>query len=305
MTNALDYFFSARFFNCMKFAKTFIYVLVFSGLVVSCNRSKRGKLPVEGSSTYDLNNPVSIELPSELDEISGIVYSAKDSSMFAITDEEGLLYNIDLNNKSVVRKWRFDKKRDFEELVYHDGIFNVLISNGDIESIKFGNEDSILITKSEFPAAGNNRNEFEAMYYDDSLQMLILLCKNCIGDVSKAITVWGFDISTQAYVILPFALDLDLIAEKLGVDRVKLRPSSAAINPVTNELYILSSINKLIIITDRVGKFIDLYQLDPSIFTQPEGIAFDKLGNLYISNEKGRGNYATVLQFLWKPKKNE
>lgn len=275
-----------------------------SGLVVSCKIALKERLPVGVSSTYDLNNPVSIELPSELDEISGIVYSAKDSSMFAITDDEGLLYNIDLNNKSVVRKWRFDKKRDFEELVYHDGIFNVLISNGDIESIKFGNEDSILITKSEFPAAGNNRNEFEAMYYDDSLQMLILLCKNCIGDGSKAITVWGFDISTQAYVILPFALDLDLIAEKLGVDRVKLRPSSAAINPVTNELYILSSINKLIIITDRVGKFIDFIELDPAIYEQPEGIAFDRQGNLYISNEKGRSKYATILKFLRKSKNN-
>lgn len=286
----------------MRFAISTTCITLFLCLVLSCNSGKR-KLLVEDSATYDLNDPFVINLPSQLDEISGVVDCPKDKSMFAITDEDGLLYKIHLKNKSVSKSWRFDRKRDYEELVFHDGIFYVLISNGDIESLRFVGEDSILIAKAEFPDAGNGKKEFEAMYYDDRSQMLILLCKNCAGDGSKRITAWGYNISSRSYVAFPFAINPALIAQKLGVNKIKLRPSGAAINPVTNELYILASINKLIIITDRDGRFIDLFQLAPAIYPQPEGIAFDKLGNLYISNEKGKGKYATILKVLWKPKK--
>jgi len=87
------------------------------------------------------------------------------------------------------------------------------------------------------------------------------------------------------YTSLVYAIDVEPIAKKLGVDKLKLRPSAAAINPVTNELYILSSLSHLIVVTDRKGKFIDLYELDPGIYTQPEGIAFTPDGDLIISNE--------------------
>lgn len=222
--------------------------------------------------------------------------------MFAIKDEDGLFYKIYLKNKSVIKSWRFDKKRDYEELVFHDSIFYVLISNGDIESIKFDGTDSILTAKSEFPDSSNSKNEFEAMYYDDSLQMLILLCKNCDGDGSKTVTAWGYNISTQSYVSIPFAIDPVLIAQKLGVDKIKLRPSGAAINPVTKELYILASLNNLIIITDRNGTFVDLLQLDPVIYKQPEGIAFTPSGDLIISNEFFEQNPANILYIRNKKK---
>ena len=223
--------------------------------------------------------------------------------MFAIKDEDGFFYKIYLNNNTVIRSWRFDKKRDFEELVLHDSIFYVLISNGDIESIKFDRTDSIRTAKSQFPDSSNNKNEFEAMYYDDSLQMLILLCKNCDGDGSKMVTAWGYNISTQSYAILPFAIDPSLVAQKMGVDKIKLRPSGAAINPVTNELYILASLNNVILITDRNGTLIDLLKLDPAIYKQPEGIAFTPSGDLIITNEFFENSPANILYL--KNKKNK
>jgi len=223
--------------------------------------------------------------------------------LFAIKDEDGFFYKIYLNNNSVIRSWRFDKKRDFEELVLHDSIFYVLISNGDIESIKFDEKDSIITAKSQFPDSSNNKNEFEAMYYDDSLQMLILLCKNCDGDGSKMVTAWGYNISTQTYTSVPYSIDAPLIAEKLGVEKIKLRPSGAAINPITKELYILASLNNLIIITDRNGKLIDLLKLDPAIYRQPEGIAFTPSGDLIISNEFFENSPANILYI--KNKKNK
>ena len=237
-----------------------------------------------------------------MDEISGIVYYPKDTAVFAIKDEYGFFYKIYLNNNTVIKSWRFDKKRDFEELVLHDSIFYVLISNGDIESIKFEGKDSIITGKSQFPDSSKNKNEFEAMYYDDSLQMLILLCKNCDGDGSKMVTAWGYNISTQTYTPVPYSIDPSPIAQKLGIEKIKLRPSAAAFNPVTNEIYILASLNNLIVITDRNGKFIDLYKLDPSIYKQPEGIAFTPLGDLIISNEAFENNPANILYIRNKKK---
>jgi len=224
-------------------------------------------------------------LPDDLAEISGIIYYPKDTSVFAIKDEDGILYKIYLGREGVIKKWRFDKKRDFEDLVLHDSIFYILISNGDIESIKFGGGDSIITDKSKFEDGGKAANEFEAMYYDDSLQQLVLLCKECDGDGSKTVSAWGYNISTQVYTSLVYAVDAAPIAKKMDIDKIKLRPSAAAVNPVTNELYILSSLSKLIAVTDRKGKFITLYELDPGIYTQPEGIAFTAEGDLIISNE--------------------
>jgi uncharacterized protein YjiK len=39
--------------------------------------------------------------------------------------------------------------------------------------------------------------------------------------------------------------------------------------------------------------------LNPSLFKQPEGLAFDRRGNMYISNE-GAGGDANVLLFNYK-----
>src|SRR6476620_3467463 len=104
-------------------------------LNTSCNLSKKEKFP--DSDMYALSSPKVLELPEELDEISGIAYYPKDTSVFAIIDEDGILYKIPLKNPHAVREWKFDKKRDFEDVVLIDSIFYVLVSNGDVESIRF------------------------------------------------------------------------------------------------------------------------------------------------------------------------
>jgi len=252
-------------------------------------------LPVSDSSRYDLLNPVIIKLPDGLAEISGIVYYPKDSSLFAIEDEDGLLYKIYLNKKDSILKWRFDKKHDFEDVALHDSIFYVLISNGDIVSVKFGDGDSIITTKSKFPDASKKVNEFESLYFDDSIQQLVMLCKNCEEDGKKTVTAWGYNISTQAYTPMVYTIDMQPITKKLGAEKMKLKVSAAAINPVTNELYILSSLDHLIVVTDRKGKLIDLFELDPGIYKQAEGIAFTPSGDMIISNESHETGSATIL----------
>ncbi|UEG49099.1 SdiA-regulated domain-containing protein [Ferruginibacter lapsinanis] len=278
----------------MSFIRQLNYALILVCLLLSCKTQKK-KIIQGDSSRYDLLNPVIIKLPEALAEISGIVYNPSDTSVFAIEDEDGLFYKIYLTKQTAVKKWRFDKKHDFEDVVLHDSIFYVLISNGDVESVRFGGNDSIITNMSKFPDASKKTNEFESMYYDDSLRQLILLCKSCEDDNSKTLTAWSYDIATQTYTPSVFIIDVRPIEAKTGIKKLKLRPSAAAINPLTNELYILSSINHLIIVADRKGVFKELFELDPKIYKQAEGIAFTPSGEMIISNESHETGVANIL----------
>jgi uncharacterized protein YjiK len=58
----------------------------------------------------------------------------------------------------------------------------------------------------------------------------------------------------------------------------------------------------MLVVLDDKWKVKAGYPLDPSIFKQPEGLAFDREGNMYISNEGGQGN-AHLLLFRYDPPK--
>lgn len=247
------------------------------------------------SGRYDLMNPVIINLPDSLSEISGISYYAKDTSVFAIVDEDGLLYKISLTHKNTIKDWRFDKKHDFEDVVLHDSVFYVLISNGDIETIRFGKGDTIMTSKSQFPDADKKTNEFESLYYDNNLKQVVLVCKNCEDDKNKEkVSAYSFNDSAQSYTPV-FTIDAAPVAEKFGLEKMKLKPSAVALNPATNEFYILASVNKLLVVTDSNWKFKEAYELDPAIYKQPEGIAFTPAGDMIVSNESHETGVANIL----------
>ncbi|HEY8689284.1 MAG TPA: SdiA-regulated domain-containing protein [Chitinophagaceae bacterium] len=262
-----------------------------------CGPDKTGSQSPPG---YDLNTPVKITLPIGLDEISGISYYAKDSSVFAEIDEDGMLFKIYMDGSGKIKQWHYDKKHDFEDIVMHDSTFYLLISNGDIETLKFDG-DSIIKSKSQFPDASKKANEFETLYYDPSFG-LVMLCKNCEDDKKKVVTAFACKPDSSVYNVA-FQMDVKPIAEKSKEEKFHFKPSAAAINPLTNELYILASVNKLLVVTDRSGNVKNVYTLDPVIFNQPEGITFTPWGDLLISNEKGEEDNATLL--IFKPVKKK
>lgn len=286
----------------MSIIRFTISLFVFCSLVSSCGSGKKkNKDQVADTSRYDLDNPVTIKMPDVLAEISGVAFYPKDSSVFAIKDEAGVLYKIFLTKKDMIAEWPFDKKRDYEDIVLLDSIFYVLVSNGDIETIQFVTDDSVRTSIAKFPHA--SKDEFETMYYDDSLRLLILVCKDCNKEANEPLTIWGYNIETKEYSSMDSIIDILPIAAKEGKKEIKLRPSAAAINPVTNELYILASINKLLLVTDRKGKLITTYELDADIYPQPEGMTFTPWGDLIITNELVENGHANILVIKNKKKK--
>jgi uncharacterized protein YjiK len=278
----------------MLFTRHFAYLFFIAILFFSCGSAVEKQEPNKNQQ-YDLSNPYVIKLPEALAEISGIAYYAKDSSVFAIEDEGGILFKIKLSQNGEIKEWRFDKKYDFEDLILKDSIFYVLISNGDIETIRFDVNDSIITSTFEFPDASKKHNEFESLYFDDSLHQLVLLCKDCEDDSKKQVSAWGYNIDSSFYTPSVLTINVQPVDEKLGEKKMKIKPSATAINPVTNDLYILSSINHLLIVTSRNGTFKDVFQLDPAIYKQAEGIAFTPAGDMIISNESHETGLANIL----------
>ena len=252
---------------------------------------------------YDLNKPRKLKLGDALTEISGIYFYPKDSSVFAISDENGNLYKIYLTKNYLTEEWKFDKTHDFEDVFLRDNNFYVLESNGNIETLNFSAKgDTIFNRKSKFPGKDKKKNEFESLYYDDLYHGLIMICKDCEDDKKSTVSAWTFDPSNDTYTPSQFSINVKTIAEKLGEEKIKLKPSAAAINPVTNDVWILAPGNQLLIVTDRKGNTKNVYTLDPVIFNQPEGITFTPSGDLLISNEAG-DKYESASLLIFKPKK--
>lgn len=236
---------------------------------------------------YDLKKPLVIRLNDELAEISGAAFYAKDTSVFAISDGNGYLYKIHLTTKTpLIEKWKFSKTHDFEEVVLHDSTFYILQSNGNIFTVKFSTGgDSLEVIKSNFDET--KKNEFESMYYDDDLQQLVMICKDCKDDSKNTVTAIGFDPKTETYTPSLFQINVKDIEKISGEDKIKFKPSSAAINPETKDVWVLSSINKMIVVIDRNGGVKEVLRTDRGIMIQPEGITFTPWGALIISSEAG------------------
>ena len=71
-------------------------------------------------------------------------------------------------------------------------------------------------------------------------------------------------------------------------------PSDIAIHPVNGDMYIIDGRNSQLLVTNMSGGVKKLYQLNVKEFPQPEGIAFNPAGELFISNE-GRNSAGNIL----------
>jgi hypothetical protein len=269
----------------------------FLSLITSCSGDARTQF--ESPDGYDFSKPWLLKLPIELDEISGIAYYSKDTSVFAINDEFGYLYKISLLGKHDIQKWKFSEGADFEDLTLLDSVFYVLQSNGSIITFKF-DSTSVLKHDSQFPVKGN---EFEILYYDSVLQKLSLICKDCDVDKKRSLTQYFYNPIAQSFEDSTRAIDVQKIAIMMGEKKLKFKPSAAAIHPITGELFIISAVNDLLVIVDRNGNPKISYEIDGKLFKQPEGLAFTAEGDLIVSNEAAERGVANILLFKYLKKR--
>jgi uncharacterized protein YjiK len=259
-----------------------------------CNGLKRKK-QYPDTPMYNLTRPALIELPELLDEISGIAYYPKDTSVFAIIDEEATLFKIPLNKPSEIRMWPFGKNNDYEDLILKDSTFYILASNGNIEVLTFSGNVA-QVEKRKFKDHYNGAVEFESLWDDSVNNQLVLLCKDCEPDGKKTVSSFVYRYADSLPSFQPYAVWNTLpVAEKIGKDKIHLKASAAAINPITHDLYIISAIHHILVIASSSGDIKEVYRLDPALYKQPEGISFTPAGDMIIANERAETGFANLL----------
>jgi uncharacterized protein YjiK len=246
---------------------------------------------------YDLNKPEKFNMPSSLLEISGITFHRGDSKIiYSIQDEDGKLFKQHWDIKKQTNT-KFAPKGDFEDLAILNEMVFVLKSNGSVYAFPISDAaktetDQVKEYKHLLP-----KGEYEGMYADDANGNIYFLCKNCETDKKKpTITGYVFNYQEKTTELLSkggFTIDLSKVAAVKGA----LRPSAITKHPKTGEWYIISSVQKLLLVVGPDWKVRGSHKLNSSIFNQPEGIAFDRDLNLFISNEGDELTEGNILKF--------
>ena len=253
---------------------------------------------------YNLTASQKYNMPEVLQEISGIAFlNGNATTLYAEQDEEGRVFMLPLGSKEHTST-KFAKNGDYEDVAIVNDKVIVLKSNGDLYSFpiaetKKEEATNVVETKSVLP-----KGEYEGMYADQSTGQLYVLCKECKQDKGSKITS-GFVLNMQkdgSFVLAKnFAVDVSKLENFTGRKKGTFHPSALAMHPISKEWYIVSAINKALVIADKNWKIKGAYHLSSNTFNQPEGIVFDKQGNMYISNEGSDTAYGNVLKFEYKP----
>ncbi len=279
----------------------FSFILIFFVYILpGCRLDEKAKKPIAGPAGYDWENPVKINLPEELDEISGIVFNPADSSIVSLNDEEGILYSFRPEKPNLLHDSRFHKGADFEELISVRPYWYAMKSNGNLYRITNAFADN---TDAEtYPFHLTGKNEFEAMLYDSSNNRILLFCKVCQKTPSASPDVYSFNLASSTFDSIPaFQITLTETQKKELPQAHQLQISGAAIHPYNGKWYLICSVSGVLIITDNKGVCQEIYNLKRKIFKQPEGICFATNGDLFISNEAKTG-IANVLYYKYNPR---
>lgn len=281
--------------NFLK-AAYFSFVAITCLLCVNCT----GQQNIRSPKGYDLSKPEKYNMPDNLTEISGIAFhKGNPDTLFAEQDEKGELFYFKPGSNNF-QHIKFGKSGDYEDVAISNNQVIMLRSDGVLFTFPLDLKTPEITNAKEW----NNllpQGEYEGMYADESSQLVYVLCKHCsIEKSSKTCTVFTLKLAADGSLKSEgqTAIDVKKIEELTGKKKIAFHPSGISKNPLTNEWYILSSVNKLLVVADVNWNITEVFPLNPGLFGQPEGIAFDREANLYISNEGDKLGPGNVLKFV-------
>jgi hypothetical protein len=294
-------------------------ILLVLNIIFSCsNSNNKSWQPADTIGVnpigYNLSCPDrKLILPEILHEISGITV-IDSSSVACIQDEKGILFILDLLKNEIKTQIVFRTHGDFEDVTRVDSSFYILRSDGTLfEIINYSSPDF----KKKTISTGIFADENEGLCYDKANNRLLIAPKLNNGkgsDFKKKHPIYGFSLSSGKLVKDPiFKFDLSKIKNFAVANEVSLtvkskkksrgsepdimfRPSAIGIHPITNKLFVLSGMERLLFVFEMNGTIEYIEKLNPELFNMPEGITFFKNGDMLISNE-GQNKKPTLLRF--------
>ncbi len=251
---------------------------------------------------YNLNKPHKYFMPDDLVEISGIAFHNGDSStLYAEEDESGRIYSLKPDYKKA-KFATFKETGDFEDIAICGNEVIMLQSKGRLYTFPLAEAGSPKITHVQSFEEILPKGEFEGLYANQKTKQVYVMCKHCEMDkTSKQTSGFIFQLSDDGKLTQTdkFKINVKHIAGQVNDPKINFHPSAIAQNERSGNWYIVSSVNKMLVILNENFKVQQVYKLNPEFFPQPEGIAFDNKNNLYISNEGDKLEPGTVLKFAW------
>jgi len=260
---------------------------------------------------YDLNAPKhTIELPESLKEVSGVSLCETQEFIWAVQDEQGLIFKLNIEDGQVVDSIPFWKNGDYEGIEIVEDKMYVLKSSGTIYKVELSQDDSLKVQK--FNNHLNKDDDAEGLGYDRQRKELLIACKNGKDGKRK---IYHFDIQADSLFEKPrFTITkkeaityLDAhpklkkwekLNKKFNGKSLNFAPSGIAVHPINQDIYVLSSQGKTLVILSTDGKIAHMEKLEKEVHPQPEGICFDQEGNLFISNEaKDKEGIGIIYKF--------
>lgn len=271
------------------------------------------------SHGYDFAQPtVQWSLPDTLREISGITL-IDESRIACVQDENGIVFEYDMNESDVVAQLPFHIDGDYEGIARVGSTVYVLRSDGMLFEVRQFNGKKPLIDSiaTNIPVDNN-----EGLCYDAGNHRLLIACKNKLKNtVVKSNTrfIYAYDLKKKQCPeepVMTIALDdIKAFAKAQNVPfptRVKknmqnaaeepvvrFRPSDIAIHPVNKQLFLLSAVDHALFIFSPEGELLHIELLNRELFNKAEGITFLDNGDLLISNE-GQEKHPSLLRFNYR-----
>ena len=212
------------------------------------------------------------------------------------------LYLFDHKDEKVVNEIKFGKKGDYEGVANSDNIAYVIRSDGRLYHFEIKNEPEV--TKIELPFT--SKNDLEGITRGHKKSEFYIACKRSpkiFDNDIKGRAIYQYSAAKDKVKQKPYIhLTTEMFEQallKVGLKSSKympFMPSGIAIHPHTEDVFLISSVGKLLVVLNKSGKIITMAPLKRSLFRQPEGITFDTEGNLYIASE-GRGLKGYILKF--------
>lgn len=251
-------------------------------------------LEKEFTSNYSIEN--TYHLPAILEEVSGIVWLSN-NTFACIQDEDGFIFIYDTKQNAIIENIKFAGTGDYEDLAINNNDVYVLRSDGLIfEILNYKSENR---TISTFKTPFSEANNMESLTFDTLNNRLLIAPKDIDLGQKHIKCIYEIPIATKLMNTISIA-KINLEANEFKEFQHKkthktLRPSAIAINPITQDIYVLDAKNPKLLRLNSKGELLKMYALNKSEFAQPEGITFDNEGNLYISNEAAN-NWANILE---------
>jgi hypothetical protein len=277
------------------------YYIVIFALLAGCTPSDRNDIKYTSPPGYNLDAAARFHVRQSMDEISGLILAPDEHHILAINDEQGRVFAMDIQGDKPYPSWKFEKSGDYEDIASDGKHLMVLKSNGHLYEVLGMYTDTT--NSNSYKLHGAKKNEFESLYYDARTNSMVLICKNCGEDKHEMQTsAFRFNMDTREFEDTPaYRISVDTLAKLLNEPLTYFKPSAAAIHPIEKRLYILSAVNRLLVVTDLDGHVQEAHHLRRSIFKQPEGIAFLPNGDMFISNESADESSANILKFTYHP----